>query len=208
MFVDESLWIRKKLSAAHLPEGTEVINIGSSDENFLRTQPYISENVMAPLKDRGCRITDLDIRVTGPDGYSADISEKGLTGRVAKRFGLVLCTSLLEHVADRESALDNIAALPGAGGYLLLTVPRKYPFHPDPLDTMYRPSPEELIKELTRRRDFSVEAAEELDIRHPRHYYFESRFPLWGYRKFIFWRRWFGWSRWKMTCLLLRARPS
>lgn len=205
MFRDESCWIKEKLSGLELKPGCAVLNIGSSDAPFLATQPYIDSDVFAPLRARGCTIANLDIRPAAPGDYQADITEKGLPARLGRRFGLVVCTSLLEHVTDRAAALDNIAALAEAGGHILLTVPGKYPYHPDPIDTMYRPSAEELAAELLKRRPGEVVAQEDLDIRHPLHYRFESRFPFWGYRKFIFWRRWFSAARWKMACVLLRA---
>lgn len=205
MFIDESLWIREKLSGIDLPPGSVVLNIGSSDEAFLRTQPHIEENVLTPLRDRGARIVNLDIRPARPGDYSADITDSELPGKVGRRFRLVMCTSLLEHVADRDAAFSNIAALAEDGGYILLTVPRNYPLHLDPIDTMYRPSAEELAREIQRRRPAEVMAAETLDIQAPHHYYYKSRIPLWGYRKLIFWRRWFYGFRWKMSCALLRA---
>lgn len=206
MFIDESFWIREKLAGLELPPGAEALNIGSSDEAFRRTQPHIEENVFAPLRARGCRVVNLDIRPARPGDYSADITEKGLPARIGRRFPLIICTSLLEHVTDRTAAFDNIAALADSGGYILLTVPGKYPRHNDPIDTMYRPTAAELAGEILRRRDAEVTAAETLDIKHPHHYYYKSRYPFWGYRKLIFWRRWFAWSRWRMSCALLRAR--
>lgn len=206
MFIDESVWIREKLSGLDLPPGAEILNIGSSDESFRSTQPHIEENVFAPIRKLGCRIVNLDIRLARPGDYSADITEKGLPIRIGRRFQLVVCTSLLEHVKDREAAFDNIAALVESGGYILLTAPSRYPRHLDPIDTMYRPSPEEMALEIQKRRDAEVVASETLDIKHPHHYFYLSRFPFWGYRKFIFWRRWFDWSRWKMSCTLLRVR--
>lgn len=205
MFRDESCWIKEKLSGLELPPGCGVLNIGSSDAAFLATQPYIDANVFAPLRERGCVIANLDIRPAGPGDYSADITEKDLPDKLGRRFGLVVCTSLLEHVTDRSTALDNIAALAADGGYILLTVPEKYPWHPDPIDTLYRPAAAELAAELLKRRNGKIVAQEDLQIRHPLHYHFESRFPFWGYRKFIFWRRWFPAARWKMACVLLRA---
>lgn len=205
MFVDESLWMKEKLAALAIPAGSEVLNIGSSDEEFLNTQPYIEENVLGPLKRLGCRIVNLDIRPAKPGDYSADITERGLPEKITRRFKLVLCTSLLEHVRDRETAFDNISALADKDGYILLTVPRNYPRHPDPIDTLYRPEPAELAGEILKRRAAQAVAVETLEIRDPRHYYYVSRFPLWGYRKLIFWRRWFGWSRWRISCALLRV---
>lgn len=205
MFIDESLWIREKLSGINLPPGALVLNIGSSDEAFLSTQPHIEENVLAPLRERGARIVNLDIRPARPGDYSADITDRQLPEKLGKRFNLVMCTSLLEHVEDRDTAFSNIAALAEEGGYILLTVPRHYPLHRDPIDTMYRPSAEELAEEIRRRRPAEVVAAEILDIQAPHHYYYKSRIPLWGYRKLIFWRRWLFRFRWKMACALLRV---
>lgn len=205
MFIDESLWIREKLSGINLAPGSVVLNIGSSDEAFLSTQPHIEENVLAPLREHGARIVNLDIRPARPGDYSADITDRELPAKLGKRFKLVMCTSLLEHVEDRDTAFSNIAALAEEGGYILLTVPRYYPLHRDPIDTMYRPSAEDLVKEIRLHRPVEVVAAEVLDIQAHHHYYYKSRIPLWGYRKMIFWRRWFYGSRWKMSCALLRT---
>jgi SAM-dependent methyltransferase len=208
MFIDESFWIREKLSKIDLPPGSEVLNIGSSDENFLVTQPHIGENVLAPLRERGARIVNLDIRPSRPGDYSADITDRELPGKVGRRFRLIMCTSLLEHVTDRDAAFSNIAALAEDAGYILLTVPRYYPRHLDPIDTMYRPSADELAEEINLRRPAEVVAAEVLDIKARHHYFYRSRIPLWGYRKLIFWRRWFYGFRWKMSCALLRVGKS
>lgn len=208
MFIDESLWIREKLAGADLPPGSEILNIGSSDEQFLKTQPHIAENVFEPLLERGLRVLNLDIRPARPGDYSADITDRRLPEKIAKRFKLIICTSLLEHVADRDAAFANIAALAENGGYILLSVPAYYPHHPDPIDTLYRPSAEGLAGEIHKRRRAETVAAEVLDIKHPRHYYYISRFPFWGYRKLIFWRRWFAKFRWKMSCVLLRVTDS
>lgn len=205
MFIDESVWIREKLSGLDLPPGSEILNIGSSDENFLKTQPHIEANVLSPLRKRGCAIVNLDIRPARPGDYSADITDRELTEKIGRRFKLVICTNLLEHVKDRDGAFANITSLVENDGYILLTVPRNYPRHNDPVDTLYRPSAEDLVAEIRNRRRAEVVAADVLEILHPRHYSYKSRFPFWGYRKFIFWRRWFAGSRWKISCALLRV---
>jgi hypothetical protein len=56
----------------------------------------------------------------------------------------LLCNSLLEHVLDRPAAARSISQLLPAGGRMLLTVPNSYPYHADPRDTLFRPSPTEL----------------------------------------------------------------
>lgn len=54
-------------------------------------------------------------------------------------FDLILCTEVLEHVADWESAWKNLRALLAPGGKLLITIPFVYPLHEEPYD-FYRPT--------------------------------------------------------------------
>jgi SAM-dependent methyltransferase len=49
-------------------------------------------------------------------------------------FDLVLCTEVLEHVADWQLAFRNLAMLLAPGGTLLVTSPFFYPLHEQPID--------------------------------------------------------------------------
>jgi 2-polyprenyl-3-methyl-5-hydroxy-6-metoxy-1,4-benzoquinol methylase len=57
----------------------------------------------------------------------------------------VLCTEVLEHVADWSAAFRNLARLTGPGGKLLLTCPHVYPLHEEPYD-FWRPTPHAIRK--------------------------------------------------------------
>src|SRR6185437_2959646 len=48
------------------------------------------------------------------------------------------------HLAERAVICAKLETLIPVGGYLVLTVPNRFPYHPDPIDTMFRPDPEEL----------------------------------------------------------------
>ncbi len=50
---------------------------------------------------------------------------------VPEKFDLVLCTEVLEHVAEHHEALDELARILRPGGWLLITVPTP-PAIPDP----------------------------------------------------------------------------
>ncbi len=204
MFTDESAWIREKLSALALPPNCQVLNIGSSDADFLKTQPHIEENVLAPLRERGCSILNMDIKSSPAVDIVADIASADLLERTKERFQLVICASLLEHVADRETAIRNIAGITESSGYILVTVPFNYPRHEDPIDTMYRPSAEGLARDFQKHFDAVVVQSEILDIRDSRYYYYRSRLPFWGYRAFRFWRIWLKRYRWKVSCVVLK----
>jgi SAM-dependent methyltransferase len=58
-------------------------------------------------------------------------------------FDLVLCTEVLEHVADWQTAFHNLAALLAPRGRLLITCPFFYPLHEQPYD-FWRPTPHAL----------------------------------------------------------------
>lgn len=46
----------------------------------------------------------------------------------------VICTYVLEHVADARACIDEIARVVKPGGQVYITVPFIFPTHPDPLD--------------------------------------------------------------------------
>jgi hypothetical protein len=61
----------------------------------------------------------------------------------------VLCCNILEHVTDPGRLARRCIEIVGPGGLVFVTVPYSYPFHRDPIDTMYRPRPEELSRLFT-----------------------------------------------------------
>jgi hypothetical protein len=56
----------------------------------------------------------------------------------------VICSNLLEHINNREEISKIISSIVPKNGYLFVTVPYKYPYHCDPIDTMFRPNIQEL----------------------------------------------------------------
>lgn len=54
-------------------------------------------------------------------------------------FSFVLCTEVLEHVADWEAAFRNMASVLAVGGRMLITCPHVYPLHEEPYD-FWRPT--------------------------------------------------------------------
>ena len=60
-----------------------------------------------------------------------------------RRYAALLCCNVLEHVRDPGEFARRCAMLVRPGGVIVVTVPRSYPHHADPIDTLYRPTPEE-----------------------------------------------------------------
>ena len=57
----------------------------------------------------------------------------------APPFDLILCTEVLEHVADWNAAWANLSRLLAPGGKLIVTCPFFYPLHEEPYD-FFRPT--------------------------------------------------------------------
>jgi SAM-dependent methyltransferase len=76
---------------------------------------------------------------------------------VSHQFDLVFCTEVLEHIREHEDALDEIARVMNAGGWLLITVPTP-PAVPDSAHVREGYRREELASMLTE-RGFKVVAS-------------------------------------------------
>jgi SAM-dependent methyltransferase len=187
VFVDEAQWLQQTLARLSLPRGSRLLDIGSSTLEFRTVvQPHIERHVFAPLRAHGVAVSHLDARSAPGVDIVADITT--LDAVPAGEFDAAICTSLLEHVLNREHTVHNICRVLAPSGVLLLTVPLRYPLHFDPIDTGFRPTPEQLSAlvpwpEVLER---SV-----LTIRHPLHYR-GVRLP----------RRWI--APWQVACLVVR----
>lgn len=142
MFLFESIWIKQKISDLNLPSQSRILDIGSSVLELREIhQPYINENVFRPLINKGFKITHIDKK----DGRGIEkIIDIERTPYINKKFDLIICTSVLEHLKDIKSATENILYSVKKNGYLLVSVPYVCGYHPDPIDTMFRPANQEL----------------------------------------------------------------
>lgn len=158
MFLEESYWIKRELQK--ISDIKDVIDIGASTLEFRTVrQPYIEENIFKPLKDRGIKITYLDMKCQNGVDISLDISDKGFSFR--EEFDLVICTNILEHIERLDTSIINLSNLVKDNGYLIVTVPYVYPYHPDPIDNMLRFT----IKDLkTLFKNFDVISAETINV--------------------------------------------
>lgn len=146
----EARWLRARLAELADAELTPLLNLGSSDLHFRTVvQPWIDREVFAPLRARGAAIVHSDLKqLPGVDIAADALGEDGAARLAAVGARTLLCCNMLEHVTDRAALAHRCAALVPAGGLLIVTVPASYPYHPDPIDTYYRPDPEDMSREL------------------------------------------------------------
>jgi hypothetical protein len=56
----------------------------------------------------------------------------------------LMCCNIFEHLENRREFAHICSDILSPDGILVVSVPFDYPYHPDPIDTMYRPTPEEV----------------------------------------------------------------
>lgn len=146
MRVLESLWIgRKILEISDNISDCRLLNVGSSTKQFREIdQPQIQENVFEPLLGH-CRVDHLDIKASEGVDIIGDLTDSVFLEKLkTNRYDVVLCSNLLEHVINPVEICNGMEDCVKKRGYILVTVPCLYPYHNDPIDTMFRPDIEEL----------------------------------------------------------------
>jgi hypothetical protein len=138
MFEAEACWLRRALDVFPPERLSPALNLGSSSAAVREiVQPWIDAEVFCPLRVRGVEVIHVDMRELPGVDVQANLTDAADVCRLRSlKPNALLCCNLLEHVPD---------LLP-TGGLVFVTVPFSYPYHRDPIDTMYRPGPTELAE--------------------------------------------------------------
>jgi hypothetical protein len=51
----------------------------------------------------------------------------------------IICSNLLEHLTERTAFCEALVKIMNKDTQLIISVPYSFPYHEDPIDTMYRP---------------------------------------------------------------------
>lgn len=146
MRYEEAVLIGEWIRGLRLPRGAVCLNIGSSTERFrTHSRPHIDQFVFAPLRNAGIRVFHCDLKQDPGVDLVGDVLDPSFQQKLrALEADLLICSNLLEHLADPTAFASACASLVKPGGYALVTVPSCFPYHADPIDTMFRPSPQQL----------------------------------------------------------------
>ncbi len=145
MLPKEAKWINTVINNNLLGVDGEVINLGSSSLDFINyNQPYIKDLVLDPLLKR-FQVTNVDIKsdnnVQLVANFLTEVGQTLIRGKSAKVF---LVSNLLEHIPNAIDGIEKLKTLMEPKTYLILTGPKSFPYHPDPIDNMFRPSISEI----------------------------------------------------------------
>ncbi|MBJ7295930.1 MAG: methyltransferase type 11 [Dolichospermum sp.] len=146
MLRQEAVWLSQKIYSLKPDEVFPLLNIGSSTKTFReKTQPWIDTNIFNPARENMYPVIHMDLKKDDGVDIAGDIRNPDILQEIANlNIKSVMCSNLLEHLSNREEICEIIYSILPIGGYLFLTVPCDYPYHPDPIDTMFRPDIDEL----------------------------------------------------------------
>jgi len=147
MLIEEAKWLGEQICSLG-DEYFPMINIGSSTE-FFRTQiqPHIDELIFKPLQEQGKKVFHADIKDEEGIDLIGDLTDEQYI-RQLKCMGIkgVLCSNVLEHIENPQDICAYLEEIVPSGGIITVTVPYRYPYHKDPIDTKFRPSIERLYE--------------------------------------------------------------
>lgn len=146
MLKTEAKWLSARLSQWPIDQGV-VLNVGSSDSIFRTySQPWIEEFVIRPARERGLRFINQDLIPGDGVDISGDLLSKQCQAELHRLeiYGIV-CSNVLEHIVNRDAFSTVLSSLIPTCGRALITVPFRFPYHADPIDTYYRPDLYELL---------------------------------------------------------------
>jgi len=147
MLRPEAAWLARTIST--LPSTAfPLLDLGSSTASYrMNDQNFIDSDIFTPLLDAGHRVIHADVKASAGVDIVMDFTRQEDRQALAESIGIgsVLCANMLEHltIAPEESA-RYLLDLCRPGGYLFVTVPKTFRYHPDPIDNLYRPSADEL----------------------------------------------------------------
>jgi SAM-dependent methyltransferase len=147
MHIRESLWLRNELSKLADADLFPFLDIGSSTLAYrTRVQPHIDANVFAPLRARGGKVIHTDVKPAPGVDVVGDLCDPVFLSSL-ERLGIrsLMVSNLLHHLSDRQPLIASLLRLVQPGGYIIVSGPYRYPRHYDPFDSMFRPTPEEVL---------------------------------------------------------------
>lgn len=156
MFREEAKKIGNILESYEKNDLNPVLEIGSSTYKFRnKIKPHIGKNIHSKLSNRGIKIIlsdfkpDADIK-NPEDQIIGDVFDERVFNKMldVKPKCILLC-NILEHVNNPNDLCKRILQIANKNTIIIVTVPFSFPYHQDPIDTLFRPSPKELVTNFT-----------------------------------------------------------
>ncbi len=146
MLIQEAKWFGQNIYSLDYNNIFPMLNVGSSTATFREIeQPYIDKYIFKPAREGMQKVCHFDIKDAPGVDIVGDLSDSKFLQKLnIQKFNSVFCSNLLEHVVNRKETCRIISSIIPVGGFVFVSCPYKYPWHADPIDTMFRPNVDEL----------------------------------------------------------------
>jgi len=146
VLTNEAIWIGKAMAELPVDMISPCLNLGSSTAHFRKVgQPHIEAQIVARGEARGVQFIHADMKDEPGVDVAGDILDPAFQAILAALApGCVLCCNIFEHVRDRQQLAELCARIVRPNGYVVVSVPRSFPYHLDPIDSYYRPTPADI----------------------------------------------------------------
>jgi hypothetical protein len=124
-----------------------ILNLGSQVQNFIDLhQPYIYNYVFRKLENNSkIKIVNIDLQDLPGVDVIMDLTKESDYIKISQYLpDIVIISNLLEHVSSVDSVLSNLAKYFKGDYQVIVSGPRVFPYHADPIDNLFRPSKKEL----------------------------------------------------------------
>jgi SAM-dependent methyltransferase len=137
----EAAWLAGRLASLSINDLSPLLSVGSGHGELTSDQPWLQGLLYKPLTRRGVHVLHHELEPAPGVDVAGDLTDPAFLDslrRLAVRS--VMCCNVLEHVPDPVNVVATLERLIPQGGYLVVSVPRRFPYHPGPIDTLFRPS--------------------------------------------------------------------
>ncbi len=146
MLIEESIWIKNQFKMHFNNDDFPMLNLGSSTKKFREEdQSHIHEEIFYPLLKKNLKVIHTDIKKFDGVDIVGNINDLKFRNSL-KKIGIksILCSNLLEHIETPTLMVRSILDILPDNGKLIVTTPYYFPYHKDPIDTLLRPTIEDL----------------------------------------------------------------
>lgn len=192
-------------------------NLGSSSDELAKSrQPWIDEFIFQPARETDLKVMHVDLKNSPGVDLVGDVTDAAFMDELKKiGFKSVICSNLLEHVPSdsRKKICESLLGFIPENGYLFISGPYRFPYHPDPIDTMYRPNIEEMAGSFADTTLIEGSIITSNDHRRPLELVKNIArifLPFYKPGEWVFFPRQFPWlfRNYKATCIILQKNSS
>jgi len=146
MLIEEAIWIKCQIENHFDQDDFPLLNLGSSTKKFReKDQTYIYDEIFHPLIKKDLKVIHTDIKQLDGVDIVGNINDAKFRQNIKSlNIKSILCSNLLEHVDNPVEMIESIVEILPLNGKLIISTPFYFPFHKDPIDTLLRPTIEDL----------------------------------------------------------------